>query len=77
MIEVAGPPNLVKSVLQTGTDADYVDPVRLKRVLRANVDIMSSASRADPNDYYARCLHFQIAICLFLGIGSRVDEDLA
>ena len=77
MIEVAGPPNLAKSVLQVGINADYADPVRLKQLLKTNLDALASASLADSNDYYARCLHFQIATSLFRGIGSRINEDLA
>ena len=77
MIEVAGPQNLVKSVLQVGLNADYADLVRLKQLLKTNLDALASASLADSNFYYARCLHFQIASSLFRGIGSRINEDLA
>ena len=77
MIEVAGPPNSAKSVLQVGVNADYADPVRLKQLLKTNLDALASANLADSNDYYARCLHFQIATSLFRGIGSRINEDLA
>ena len=77
MIEVAGPPNLAKSVLQVGVNADYADPVRLKQLLKTNLDALASVSLADSNGYYARCLHFQIATSLFRGIGSRINEDLA
>ena len=77
MVDVAGPPNLAKSELHVGINADYADPVRLKQLLKTNLDTLASVSLADSNDYYARCLHFQIATSLFHGIGSRITEDLA
>ena len=77
MIQVAGPPNLEKSVLQAGSDADYSEPQRLQQLLVSNFEALSRARTVDADSYYAKCLHFQTAICLLRGIGSRIDEGLA
>jgi ankyrin repeat protein len=71
MMKVAGQPKLSDSKLIAGTDADYLDETRLQNLLEKNLEVELSM---DTEETYHREVHYQIAMCYFMGHGSKVNE---
>ena len=70
MIRAVGPAEAADDLLVPGTNADYEDKDRLVDVLRQNERAEIARS---PKQKYKSNLYFQIAMCYFMGLGTKID----
>jgi ankyrin repeat protein len=67
-------PNLENSPLTIGKDSDYEDEESLRQILTTNGELQASQSR---DEFYIKCILYQIARCYLLGWGTVIDEAKA
>jgi ankyrin repeat protein len=71
MVKAAGPPEAADNLLIPGTESDYQEKDRLLNLLWQNTRAENACS---PKQKYQSNLYYQIAMCYFMGLGTKIDE---